>query len=166
MPLNFKIKNAKKKLFNDSYPTSDYSIPPADGCYSSGFTNLPYYNVCNPFDDNYFSTLNSSVGNLLSSNLNQVQTFSDNSDCFKDSTIGGVAIALEHGSLLLECARHELHATTALKKPNRKNPTRISLVFYQHRNLNKTKHGWDEFVNKRKDKTLMSLTTLFPMYLA
>ncbi|CAH1368443.1 unnamed protein product [Tenebrio molitor] len=188
------VKYAKKKLFDDSYAVQtapcDYAIPPrpAAGCYSSGFTNLPYYNVCNPFDDNYsFSTLNSPVGNLVTpSKLNQVQTFSDNADCFRDSSIGGVAIALEHGSVLFECARHELHATTALKKPNRKNPTRISLVFYQHRNLNKTKHGWDEYVDKMRfhkveiDKhqdrgpaqvmirsptlTTMSMTTLFPMY--
>ncbi|KAJ3653599.1 hypothetical protein Zmor_012841 [Zophobas morio] len=181
------LNNAKKKLFNDGQQQPcDYKIPPneANGCYSSGFSNLPYYNVCNPFDDSYaFST---KVENLLSSSkLNQVQTFSDNTDCFRDSNMGGVAIALEHGSVLFECARHELHATTALKKPNRKNPTRISLVFYQHRNLNKTRHGWDEYIEKMKIEkvdvdagywcpaevmirsptlTTMSLTTLFPMY--
>ncbi|XP_044268777.1 DNA N6-methyl adenine demethylase isoform X2 [Tribolium madens] len=136
-----KLNKAAKKLFA-SYP-SDHSIPPAAGCYSSGFTNLPYYNPI----ENYFTT----VGNLLSSKLNQVQTSSssENSECFTDASVGGVAIALEHGSVLLECARHEVHATTALKKPNRKNPTRISLVFYQHRNLNKTRHGWDEFARRR-----------------
>jgi len=57
------------------------------------------------------------------------------------SEMGGVAFSLPQGSLLLEVAKHERHATTALKKPNRFAPSRIGLVFYQHINLNLPNHG-------------------------
>ena len=85
------------------------------------------------------------------------ETFSDNEEAFKDSHLGGVAIALTHGAVLLQCAKHEMHATTALKGPNRMYPSRICLVFYQHKSMNNRFHGWSEWEKKIEAKKLQEV---------
>jgi len=85
-----------------------------------------------------------------------------NKEIFANRDMGGMAIALTHGSVLFECARQELHCTTPLKEPNRQNPTRIGVVFYQHKNLRFSSHGkrmWDNFVYKLCDRDYLAWMT-------
>lgn len=153
-------------LRDDYYSSSNYYYTPSIfqnpatphlNHYAGQFSNYPSYSISNPFDDAYTNnTLPfSEIDTYQLKNPKQKVvdvSYTDNKECFQDPEIGGVSIALQHGSVLFECAKHELHATTALKTPNRLSPTRISLVFYQHRGLNKAQHGLDEYTEKMKRK--------------
>ena len=61
--------------------------------------------------------------------------------CENDNFSIVIIIILMLKPLYVQVAKHELHATTALRQPNRAAPTRIGLVFYQHRDLHHPEHG-------------------------
>jgi hypothetical protein len=65
----------------------------------------------------------------------------DNEDIFFNDAMGGLGLALTHGSVLFEVARQETHCTTPLKEPDRRQPTRVGIVFYLHKSLQYSHHG-------------------------
>ena len=62
-----------------------------------------------------------------------------------ESFVGGVAIALTHGSVLFQVAKREMHAHSAPASTHADAPT-IRLEFHQQKGLNLPKHGHAEYL--------------------
>ena len=88
------------------------------------FSVLPHYA---PVKTDEFCSEEGQLIKFKIGELEELKKFKE-TDCSKvfgenNVDVGGLAIALPHGSLMFECAKLEVHATTALDEPNRTNPS-------------------------------------------
>ncbi|XP_053108883.1 methylcytosine dioxygenase TET2 [Hemicordylus capensis] len=159
------INKNGEHLYPPPHRTHDYHS--AAGLFSGHPQSLHLQNKDNQVSNGFSNMLPGLNHNRTASHegLNKTEVlhpedpddiWSDSEQSFLDPDIGGVAVAPSHGSILIECAKRELHATTPLKNPNRNHPTRISLVFYQHKSMNEPKHGlalWEaKMAEKAREK--------------
>ena len=143
------------RLGNVTYGYNGIPVYPGfemNGFHTNGFTNgLPKNGYQNAFvrqPENQQNSISSENHKNYENDYGNEDISTNSSDHdmrWIEHSMGGVGLALSHGSILIECAKQEVHATTRIKKPNRKEPTRISIVFYQHRLMNAKNHGSEEY---------------------
>ncbi|TTG62687.1 Methylcytosine dioxygenase TET1 [Bagarius yarrelli] len=145
---HFQVKTEPKELHCFQGGASPRLLSPAqaEGLHSQLNQAQPSLN------NNYHQEPSTTLRPLTPEEVKAEEVWSDSEHNFLDGDIGGVAVAPSHGSVLIECARHELHATTPVLRPNRRHPTRISLVFYQHKSLNAPGHGLLQYEAKMAEK--------------
>lgn len=71
----------------------------------------------------------------------------------------GLALNLGNGSVCFENAAIEIHGTTPVKSPNKLNPSRIGLISYLHKYIDKPNHG-EEFSKINKEQLAKENETL------
>jgi len=69
---------------------------------------------------------------------------------FEENEEPGIEFFLPDGSFLIESASRENHASSPMLNPDRKNPSRVGIVCFTHKGLQKNNHGYEEYLKVRE----------------